>query len=70
MLCGPSLAAAALSTWYYAYIVAVTLAVYVAVRRWALRRDVVLKMLVRSGFVEAGAFALLALPVALPSLSM
>ena len=67
---GGSLALAALSAWYYAYMAGLLLALYVAVRLITLRRTLAAASLLRPALAGAAAFAVLAGPVALPSLAL
>jgi hypothetical protein len=69
-LAGISFALAALSAWYYAYMVGLMLALYIAVRLWSIRRALDYRRLLSPALAFAGTFALLAGPVALPSLAL
>ena len=69
-LAGLSLALAALSAWYYAYMVGLVLAVYVVVRLLTSRRAVRLRSLVPAFAGALVALVVVAGPVALPSLQL
>jgi hypothetical protein len=67
---GVALGFAALSAWYYAFMTALVLGLYLLVRLWTLRRTVSLARLVRSGLAALVALLVLSGPVALPSLAL
>jgi hypothetical protein len=69
-LAGVSLALAALSAWYYAYMVGLVLALYLLMRIWTARRTLRLGRMLGAGVAAGLAFAALAGPVALPSLML
>jgi hypothetical protein len=65
---GLSLALAALSAWYYAYIMGLLFVLYVALRLWTLRREIRWPLLGRAALAAMVVLVVLAGPVALPSL--
>lgn len=67
---GIALGLAALSAWYYAYLVAVGLVVYFVLRAFSLRRDLQVRRVAGGLLAGAAVFLLLASPVAVPSLQL
>ena len=70
LLAGVSYALAALSAWYYAYMVGLVLAIYLLVRLWSLRSSLNMRTLVKPVLAGLAAVIVLAGPVALPSLTL
>jgi hypothetical protein len=67
-LAGLMLALTALTAWYYAYMVGLLYLIYLAVRLWALRREIRPKSLLPPAVAGAAVAAILIMPVALPQL--
>lgn len=69
-LAGVALGLAALSAWYYAFMTALVLGLYLLVRLWSLRRTFSVASVVRPGLAALVALLVLSGPVALPSLAL